>query len=115
MNYDLCLHMDADDPAALRLTLKNAFNYLKALPDQIFQLVLVANGPGCASLCCTTPTARLWPPPCRPRACTIRLCANALADNNLTPDDLWPGCQVVPAGLVEIVRLQRKGFAYIKP
>ena len=25
------------------------------------------------------------------------------------------GCEVVPAGLVEVVRLQRQGFAYIKP
>ena len=45
----------------------------------------------------------------------IRLCRNALNDNNLTEADLWPGVEVVPAGLVEIVRLQQAGFAYIKP
>ena len=45
----------------------------------------------------------------------IRLCRNALNDNNLTEADLWPGIEVVPAGLVEIVRLQQAGFAYIKP
>ena len=45
----------------------------------------------------------------------LLLCANALADNKIDHADIWPGCDVVPAGLVEIVRLQREGFAYIKP
>ena len=115
MNYDLCLHMDADDPAALRLTLKNAFTYLKALPDKIFQLVLVANGPGVRQFVLHNADGAALAAPLQAKGLHIRLCANALADNNLTPDDLWPGCRVVPAGLVEIVRLQRKGFAYIKP
>ena len=45
MNYDLCLHMDSKDPAVLRLVLRNAANYIKALPEERFQLVVVANGP----------------------------------------------------------------------
>ena len=45
----------------------------------------------------------------------VMLCANALADTKIDHARLWPGCSVVPAGLVEVVRLQREGFAYIKP
>ena len=115
MNYDLCLHMDADDPAMLRLTLKNAANYMKALPDQAFQLVLVANGPAVRQFVTANAEGAAQAAPLQAKGLHIRLCANALADNKLSPEDLWPGCQVVPAGLVEIVRLQRQGFAYIKP
>ena len=77
MNYDLCLHIDSNDPAMLRLVLKNAANYIKGLPGENFQL--------------------------------------AVADNSIDDSRLWQGCTVVPAGLVEVVRLQRAGFAYIKP
>ena len=45
MNYDLCLHIDSNDPAMLRLVLKNAANYIKGLPGEKFQLAVVANGP----------------------------------------------------------------------
>ena len=45
----------------------------------------------------------------------MRMCKNALDANKMTAADLWPGCEVVPAGLVEIVELQNKGFAYIRP
>ena len=37
------------------------------------------------------------------------------AFNNVAPADLWEGCEVVPAGVVEIVKLQREGFAYLRP
>ena len=49
------------------------------------------------------------------RGLKLRLCKNALDANKMTAADLWPGCEVVPAGLVEIVELQNKGFAYIRP
>ena len=29
--------------------------------------------------------------------------------------ELIDGCEVVPAGIVELIRLQQEGFAYIKP
>ena len=38
MNYDLCLHIDSKDPAILRLVLRNAANYIKALPEERFQI-----------------------------------------------------------------------------
>ena len=61
------------------------------------------------------PALRETARPLMDKGLKIRLCRNALNDNNLTEADLWPGVEVVPAGLVEIVRLQQNGFAYIKP
>lgn len=91
MSYDLCLHVDANDPAVLAFAFVNARNYMNGLPGKEFELVLVANGPA------------------------VKLFVPAQAELQKTAADLWPGCEVVPAGLVEIVELQNKGFAYIRP
>ena len=45
MSYDLCLHVDANDPALLAFAFVNALNYMNGLPGKEFELVLVANGP----------------------------------------------------------------------
>ena len=115
MNYDLCLHIDSNEPAILKLVLKNAANYIKGLPGQRFQLVVVANGPAVTHFIRKNEDSRAVAAPLQDQGLRILLCANALADNNIDHAQIWPGCDVVPAGLVEIVRLQREGFAYIKP
>ena len=106
MNYDLCLHIDSNDPAMLRLVLKNAANYIKGLPGEKFQLAVVANGPAVILFTDGHADLRELAAPLLAQGVRVMLCANAR---------LWPGCSVVPAGLVEVVRLQREGFAYIKP
>ncbi|MGE9984070.1 DsrE family protein [Desulfovibrio sp. SGI.169] len=115
MNYDLCLHIDGNDPALLRLLLKNASNYIKALPGESFQLAVVANGPAVTLFTTEHEDLRELAAPLLDQGVRVMLCANALADNSIDHSRVWPGCTVVPAGLVEVVRLQREGFAYIKP
>lgn len=118
MNYDVCLHLDAKDPAMLGLVLRNAENYLNGLPAGACRLVVAANGGGATLFAgeeavfdeLRAKTAELMA-----RGVQFKICANALAENGIAHDRLWPGCEVVPAGLVEVVRLQREGFAYIKP
>jgi intracellular sulfur oxidation DsrE/DsrF family protein len=43
------------------------------------------------------------------------LCNNSLSGLAIKPEDLVEGCEVVPAGIVELIRLQQQGFAYVKP
>ena len=54
----------------------------------------------------------------RPRAWTRRQHAghdrNALVKQNLTAADLAEGCEIIAAGIVELIYLQQQGFAYIK-
>lgn len=45
----------------------------------------------------------------------VAACNNALQGNGIDPADLCPGVTVVPAGVVELVRRQGEGYAYIKP
>lgn len=46
---------------------------------------------------------------------TVAACHNALRGNGIDPADLFPGICVVPAGVVELVRRQNEGYAYLKP
>ena len=43
------------------------------------------------------------------------ICNNSISKMGIDTSDLLESCQVVPAGIVEIVRLQNEGFAYVKP
>lgn len=115
MNYNLILHMDSDEANIMKLVLRNAANYLHALPGENFQLVIVANGPAVKSFVRGQGEYAETLESLSRKGVQFRLCANALRDNGLEKEDLWPFCTIVPAGLVEIVELQRAGFAYIKP
>jgi intracellular sulfur oxidation DsrE/DsrF family protein len=45
----------------------------------------------------------------------FKACRNAMAKNKVEKTDLLDVCEVVPAGILEIINLQRDGFAYVKP
>ena len=114
-NYDLCVHVDQNDPALLGLALNNIANYMAALPDEKFRVRLVANGPAVQMFKqgVTPHDARVAE--LASKGVTFALCANAIKAFSVDKDALISGCEVVPAGVVELVHLQREGFAYIKP
>lgn len=43
------------------------------------------------------------------------ICNNALIAHDIDKSNLPEGLQVVPSGVVDLLQLQNKGFAYIKP
>lgn len=115
MNYNLLMHLDLDDPKRLNILVDNISNYLLALPDQSFQVVVVANGPAVKFFtqesCHVTEALEKL----AAQKVSFRMCANALRKFQIAPEQLLPLCTVVPAGIVEIVHLQHENFAYIKP
>lgn len=115
MNYDLVLHVDSDDPRILSLAFANVNNYRNALQDEDLHIVLVANGPGVKRFTIDDADFARQGDDLSAQGLAIRLCANALRAFEIPRDRLWPCVSVVPAGLVELVRLQRAGYAYIKP
>lgn len=46
---------------------------------------------------------------------TIFVCRNALRAFDIPEEDLCPGCEPIPAGVVALIKLQQQGCAYIKP
>ncbi len=114
MNYDLSVHIDMGDPDILGLSIRNIIHYIAALPGETMRVRLVANGPA----------VQLFTKTClyaddiadlASKGVTFAMCTNAMKKFEVSSDDLLPACEIVPAGVVELVRLQREGFAYIKP
>ena len=115
MYYDLLVHADLPDEARFAMALGNINNYLAALNGEPCTVVLLANG-GAARFLAKKDYAQAEAiEKLAAAGVSFRVCANAMKKVPLTNDDLLPCAEVVPAGVVEIVRLQREGFAYIKP
>jgi len=115
MNYNALLHLDSGEPEMFRLVARNAANYLNALPGEKFELHIVANGGGAILFTPGHSDLHELAKPLMSKGVKFKICANALNGHGIAREHVWPECEIVPAGLVEIVKLQRAGFAYIKP
>lgn len=115
MAHDLVVHIDACDRDLLDLALNNITNYLAALEGKTpCSVTLVANADAVKLFTRDCPqSARIAE--LAARGVNVKLCANALRKHNLHEEDLLETCTVVAAGMVELVRLQDAGFAYVKP
>uniref|UniRef100_I2Q133 Uncharacterized protein n=1 Tax=Desulfovibrio sp. U5L TaxID=596152 RepID=I2Q133_9BACT len=113
MYYDVIFHFD-QDAEKLNVALSNIRNYITALQNEKFAVVLVVNGPGIKMMGKTDSQAEELTA-LASLGLSVRVCQNALHHFNLKPEWLNPVCRIVPAGILEIIDLQRKGFAYIKP
>lgn len=108
------LHIDWDDEDIFRLALSNTENLLKADPKA--EAHLLVNGPAVILFRVDESSDE------QKRAAsliqngvTIHLCANALRAFKVPEDEILPGCEIVPAGIVTLIELQKQGYAYIKP
>lgn len=113
MHNDIIFHFDKDE-SNLNIAISNVKNTYKALEDAEFTAVLLVNGPGVQFMGKDGQYASQLME-LNDLGLSIRVCNNALNHFNLKPDWLSPACEIVPAGILEIVDLQRKGFVYIKP
>lgn len=112
--YDVVFHVDKTD-GSLHVACNNAVNYAAALPGETFAMALVVNAKAVTQL--TRDNAELLPAleKAHGAGLCIRVCRNALNATGTDAAALFPQCKVVPAGILEIVNLQREGYAYIKP
>ena len=113
MHYDAVFHLDQGQ-AELDIAFSNITNYLGAFPNRDFRVVLLVNGPGIKLMGRDSPNcSRLQE--LSAMGLSVRVCNNALKHFGFSADWLCPCCVIVPAGIIELVDLQRQGFAYIKP
>ena len=115
MYYDLVVHVDDNDPGRLNFAFNNVANYKAGLPGEEFRVVMVANGPAVQLFTRENEALAERGAKLMAEGLSIRLCNNALNTFKVSRDDLWEGCEVVPAGVVELVKLQREGFAFLRP
>jgi intracellular sulfur oxidation DsrE/DsrF family protein len=108
------VHLDEADPARQRLVLANVTNLLADLGDELGPVELVVHGPGLDAVLVgsdlAAPLADLVS-----QGVVLAACANTLRARGLAESDLLEGVRLVPAGVGELVRRQRQGWAYLRP
>ncbi len=116
MKIKAVFHIDLEKEERLVMALNNVTNLLKAVPAEEASVYLLANGAA----------AKLFQ---RERAfqyvsdiqslskkgVRFLVCNNSLNNFDIAREELVGSCEVVPAGIVELIRLQAEGYAYIKP
>ena len=102
-----------DDTKKWNLTLGNIGNAIDGLGADAADIELVVYGPGIAMLKKDSPVADKIAA-AQKRGVRIYACQNSMRGYNLLLTDLAPGVGVVPSGVVELIRRQHAGYAYVR-
>jgi intracellular sulfur oxidation DsrE/DsrF family protein len=102
------------DPSKWNLALNNLRNIQVDLGDDGSELELVAYGPGIGMLKADSPVANRIVETLKTGAKVVA-CENTMKGFKLGYADMLQGIGFVPSGVVELMRKQQQGFAYIRP
>ncbi len=102
------------DPSKWNLALNNARNVQSELPDDAPELEIVVYGPGIGMLKGDSPVAGRIAEAVK-SGVKVVACENTMKGMKLTYADMLPTIGYVPAGVIEIMRKQQQGYAYIRP
>jgi hypothetical protein len=101
-------------PQKWYLTLSNAKNVQQELGKKNVQVEVVVYGPGLDMVLLETEMAEKIDE-ATSRGVKIVACENTMIGHKLTRADMYPSIGYVKAGVVELMKLQREGWAYIRP
>lgn len=102
------------DPAKWNLALNNAKNVQQMIGADKVDAEIVVYGPGIGMLKLDSSVAGRIEE-ARKANVTIVACENTMKAMKLTKDDMLPDTSYVPAGVVELMKKQQAGYAYIRP
>ena len=109
-------HLDWDEEKNLVMALNNITNLLKEFPPSETAICLVANGSAVTlfhrehAIAYGSRVEDL-----SAKGVRFLMCNNSLTNLNIDPAELVGGCEVIKAGIVELIARQADGYAYIKP
>ena len=106
--------MSDADPARWMLALNNMRNVQVDLGDDEVELELVAYGPGIGMLKADSPVAKGVAEALKTGAKVVA-CENTMKVQKLGYPDMLPNIGYAPSGVVELMRKQQQGYAYIRP
>jgi intracellular sulfur oxidation DsrE/DsrF family protein len=101
------------DPQKWNLTLGNIANAIDGLGADGAEIELVVYGPGIAMLKKDSPVADRIAAALK-NGVRIAACQNSMRAFKLEQADLAPGVGVVPSGVVELIRREHAGYAYVR-
>jgi intracellular sulfur oxidation DsrE/DsrF family protein len=101
------------DPQKWNLTLGNISNAIEGLGADSADIELVVYGPGIAMLKKDSVVAARLAGALK-AGVRIAACQNSMRGFELQAADLVPGVTPVPSGVVELIRRQHSGYAYVR-
>jgi len=118
----IAIHVDDNDPKRMNMALNNAANvqkYYDGIGEEV-EIRIVAYGPGLHMLRAdTSPVAdRIATMSLELSNLTFAACGNthaAMSKKSQKTVELLDEAEMVPSGVVELVELQKDGWAYIRP
>lgn len=102
------------DPQKWNLTLNNAKNVQDDLGSDAVDLEIVVYGPGIGMLKGDSPIAKRIADALK-SGVKVVACENTMKAQKLVYADMLPTIGYVPAGVVELMKKQQEGYAYIRP
>jgi intracellular sulfur oxidation DsrE/DsrF family protein len=102
-----------NDPQKWNLTLGNINNALDGIGQDGADIELVVYGPAIVMLKKDSPVADKLAAALA-RGVRIGACQNSMRGFKLEPADLAPGMTPVPSGVVELIRREHDGYAYVR-
>ncbi|HYP68524.1 MAG TPA: DsrE family protein [Thiobacillaceae bacterium] len=108
------IQVSDNDPAKWNLALNNAKNIQEELGKANVKIEIVAYGPGINMLKFDSQVGNRLAEATN-NGVFIAACANTMKAQKLAPEDMHPAAKIVPAGVVEIIKREREGYAYIRP
>lgn len=110
------IHVDIEDTERLVTALGNAENFLSEIDQSETDMRIVVHSKAVrllrkeASADYAQKARDLYR-----KGVRFLVCNNSLSKLGIDRSELLDFCEVVPAGIVELIRLQHEGFAYVKP
>lgn len=110
----LVLHVQYDPTETVEGALRMIGHFLDIAAAEDYSVVLVATGAAVRQFMNGAPLVEEIIKTAQKPHVKIKLCRNALKQNQMDEKDVCRCCDIVPAGVYELVRLQNAGYAYVK-
>ena len=111
----IVLQVSDDDPKKWNLALNNARNAQQDLggPKNV-DIEIVADGPGISMLKMDAVTANRVSDAIK-TGISIVACENTMGAQKIDKSEMNPSISYVPAGVIQLMRRQQQGWAYVRP
>lgn len=106
--------VSVDDPKSWNLVLNNARNVQQELGAKNVEVEIVAYGPGIGMLKFDSVVANRIDEAVG-NGVTVVACENTMKAQKIAKADMLASTGFVPAGVVELMKKQKEGYAYIRP
>ncbi len=108
------IQVSDNDPERWTLALNNAKNFQKDLGKDNVTIEIVAYGPGINMLKKDSTVAKRLEE-AKAQGITVLACENTMRNKKVSRDQMHSQISYIDSGVVEIMKKQREGWAYLRP